>query len=78
MGGPLMKRLAYKLGTRPPPMNPVLLSTTLQHRCNSAVGLQFAGAMIAVAPGAESGDQPGARTGPTPGKESMIAKSGCS
>ena len=41
MGGPLMKRLAYKLGTRPPPMNPVLLSTTLQHRCNSAVGLQW-------------------------------------
>ena len=46
---PLMKRLAHKLGTRPAPMHPMLLPATRQHRRNSAVRLQFAGAAVAVA-----------------------------
>src|SRR5437764_12469461 len=55
--GPLVKRLPQKLGTSPAPMHPVLLAATGEGWCNPTIGLQFAGAGVAVALRAECGNQ---------------------
>ena len=47
MRRPLMKRLPHELRARPTPMHPGLFSATGQHRGNSAITLQLAGAAVA-------------------------------
>src|SRR4029078_11793530 len=53
-----MKRLPYKFGTRPTPMYPRLLTAADQHRRNSAIALQFGGAVVAIALRSQRGNQP--------------------
>src|SRR5947209_19999593 len=63
MQRPLVEGLAQKLGTRPAPMNPMLLPTTGHDRRDSAVALDLVSRRVSISLAAESGNEPRRQNG---------------
>jgi hypothetical protein len=68
VGGELVKALAQELGTGPPPMHPARLATLLRDGGDAGELLHFTGLLIALAVGAEGGQQAGRQDRAAPGK----------